>query len=146
MSMLCTFWSWGLLNPMLARRGLTTDRLIAWGLPSSLIVLAHYHCGPASGAGGRCAGRMFCMTSTFVSAGPAGGGHGVRACAGRACLSAYNLVIFLGVFVVQWGIGLLVDAFAGAGLVGTVAPSVRPWRVPVRAAWRPICISCVASA
>ena len=37
------------------------------------------------------------------------------ALAGRA-LSAYNLVIFVGVFVVQWGIGLLVDAFRGAGL------------------------------
>ena len=35
--------------------------------------------------------------------------------AGRA-LSAFNLVIFAGVFVVQWGIGLAVDAFAGAGL------------------------------
>jgi hypothetical protein len=34
--------------------------------------------------------------------------------AGRA-LSAYNLVIFVGVFVVQWGIGLLVDAFRAAG-------------------------------
>ena len=33
------------------------------------------------------------------------------ALAGRA-LSAYNLVIFAGVFVVQWGIGLLIDAFA----------------------------------
>lgn len=38
-----------------------------------------------------------------------------QALAGRA-LSAYNLVIFVGVFVVQWGIGLAVDAFAGAGL------------------------------
>jgi hypothetical protein len=37
------------------------------------------------------------------------------ALAGRA-LSAYNLVIFAGVFVIQWGIGLLVDAFAAAGL------------------------------
>jgi hypothetical protein len=34
--------------------------------------------------------------------------------AGRA-LSAYNLVIFAGVFSVQWGIGLLVDAFAALG-------------------------------
>ena len=38
-----------------------------------------------------------------------------QALAGRA-LSAYNLVIFVGVFVVQWGIGLAVDAFAAAGL------------------------------
>ena len=36
------------------------------------------------------------------------------ALAGRA-LSAYNLVIFSGVFVTQWGIGLLIDAFAVAG-------------------------------
>jgi uncharacterized membrane protein HdeD (DUF308 family) len=36
------------------------------------------------------------------------------ALAGRA-LSAYNLVVFLGVFVVQWGIGLLVDLFGRAG-------------------------------
>ena len=35
--------------------------------------------------------------------------------AGRA-LSAFNLVIFAGVFTVQWGIGLLVDAFAALGL------------------------------
>ena len=32
--------------------------------------------------------------------------------AGRA-LSAYNLVIFLGVFVIQWGFGLLVDGLQG---------------------------------
>ena len=37
------------------------------------------------------------------------------ALAGRA-LSAYNLVIFAGVFVVQWGIGLLIDGFLAAGL------------------------------
>ena len=35
--------------------------------------------------------------------------------AGRA-LSAYNLVIFAGIFVVQWGIGLLVDAGRSLGL------------------------------
>ena len=34
--------------------------------------------------------------------------------AGRA-LSAYNLVIFVGVFVVQWGIGLLVDSLRRLG-------------------------------
>jgi hypothetical protein len=35
--------------------------------------------------------------------------------AGRA-LSAYNLVIFAGVFVVQWGVGLAVDGFKLLGL------------------------------
>jgi hypothetical protein len=35
--------------------------------------------------------------------------------AGRA-LSAFNLVIFGGVFTVQWGVGLMVDALQAAGL------------------------------
>ena len=34
--------------------------------------------------------------------------------AGRA-LSAYNLLIFSGVFVVQWGIGLMIDGFKALG-------------------------------
>lgn len=112
-SMLCTFWSWGLLNPLLARRGFTTERLIAWGLPLSFVVLAStIAAGPLAGAG---AWALFCMASTFVSlAQPAVGMAFPPALAGRA-LSAYNLVIFAGVFTVQWGVGLLVDAFAAAG-------------------------------
>jgi hypothetical protein len=42
--------------------------------------------------------------------------------AGRA-LSAFNLVIFLGVFAVQWGLGLLVDAFLPAA--GAALPAYR---------------------
>lgn len=112
--MLCTFWTWGLLNPRLARRGLGTDRLIAWGLPLSFIVLASIIiAGPAAGA---VAWGLFCITSTFVAlAQPAVGMAFAPALAGRA-LSAYNLVIFGGVFTMQWGIGLAVDAFGAAGL------------------------------
>jgi len=111
--MLVTFWGWGLLNPVLARKGIGTDRLIAWGLPLSLLVLASIIvAGPAAGAA---ALALFCVSSTFVSlAQPAVGMAFPAALAGRA-LSAYNLVIFLGVFVVQWGIGLLVDGFAALG-------------------------------
>ena len=69
--------------------------------------------GPAAGAW---AWAAFCVSSTFVSlAQPAVGMAFPAALAGRA-LSAYNLVIFGGVFVVQWGIGLLIDGFAAAGL------------------------------
>ena len=112
--MLCTFWSWGMLNPWLARHGLTTDRLIAAGLPLSFIMLAIIIvAGPAAGAG---AWALFCMSCTFVSlAQPAVGMAFSPAAAGRA-LSAYNLVIFAGVFVIQWGIGLLIDGFQAAGL------------------------------
>jgi hypothetical protein len=116
--MLGTFWSWGLLNPWLARKGIGTERLIAAGLPLSFVVLAGIIvAGPAAGAW---AWALFCMSSTFVSlAQPAVGMVFPPAVAGRA-LSAYNLVIFGGVFVIQWGIGLAIDAFEAAGL-GPVA-------------------------
>lgn len=111
--MLLTFWSWGMVNPALSRRGISPERLIAWGLPSSFVVLAAViAAGPAAGAW---ALGLFCMSSTFVSlAQPAVGMAFPPALAGRA-LSAYNLVIFLGVFVVQWGIGLLIDGFQALG-------------------------------
>ncbi|WP_298932722.1 MFS transporter [uncultured Ramlibacter sp.] len=114
LGMLCAFWSWGLLNPWLARRGLPAERLIALGLPLSFLALATIIiAGPSAGAG---AWAMFCITSTFVSlAQPAVGMAFAPALAGRA-LSAYNLVIFGGVFLMQWGMGVAIDAFAAAGL------------------------------
>ncbi|MBX3585840.1 MAG: MFS transporter [Ramlibacter sp.] len=114
LAMLGTFWAWGLANPLLARRGITTNRLIAWGLPLSLLTLAMVIvAGSAAGAG---AWAIFCVTSTFMSiAQPAVGMAFPPSLAGRA-LSAYNLVIFAGVFTVQWGIGLLIDAFLASGL------------------------------
>ena len=113
-SMLCTFWAWGMLNPWLLRKGLGPDRLMAAGLPLSLLILlAIIAAGPRAGGG---AWALFCVSCTFVSLSqPAVGMAFSPALAGRA-LSAYNLVIFAGVFVVQWGIGLAVDAFAVLGL------------------------------
>lgn len=115
-AMLVSFWSWGLMIPMLARRGVHTNHLIAWGTPLSLLLMAAVVLGDASAS--EHAGVMlalFCVSSTFLSlAQPAVGMAFPAALAGRA-LSAYNLVIFAGVFAVQWGIGLLVDAFAARG-------------------------------
>jgi len=69
--------------------------------------------GPRAGAGAR---ALFCATSTFVAQSrPALAMTFPQALAGRA-LSAYNLVVFVGVFVVQWGVGLAIDGFLAAGL------------------------------
>ena len=115
-AMLTTFWSWGLLIPRLTRRGVHTNQLIAWGTPLSLLLLAVIVVAGESGA--PYAGllwALFCVSSTFLSlAQPAVGMAFPTELAGRA-LSAYNLVIFAGVFVVQWGIGLLIDAFVAGG-------------------------------
>ena len=112
--MLCTFWTWGAVNPTLARKGLHADRLIAWGMPLSLAVLAIICI--AGRAIDWWAWALWCMFSSCMSlAQPAMGMAFAQHQAGRA-LTAYNLVIFSGVFVVQWGIGLLIDAFKAYGL------------------------------
>ncbi len=113
LSMLCTFWTWGLVTPSLARRGVPVERLIAWGMPLSLAVLAFNIWQGAETAWAHWA--LFCMLSTCASLSqPAVAMAFPSSMAGRA-LSAYNLVIFAGIFVVQWGIGLLVDGFEALG-------------------------------
>ena len=117
LSMLVSFWLWGLVTPQLAKRGIHANRLIAWGLPSSFVALALLVWqGPEIGDAAAAALALYCVCSTFVAlAQPAVGMAFPAHLAGRA-LSAYNLVIFSGIFVVQWGIGLVVDFARGAGL------------------------------
>jgi len=132
--MLATFWGWGLLGPWLVRKGYTTDRLMAWGLPLSFVMLiVLIALGPAAGAWTL---AFFCISCTFVSlAQPAVGMVFPAAQAGRA-LSAYNLVIFFGVFVIQWGIGLVIDAFRAAGMAEVAA---------FRSAFGVFLVLCIAS-
>ncbi len=113
LSMLFTFWLWGFASPMLLRRGFPAERLIAWGLPCSLLVLlAIVVLGERAGWS---LWALFCVSSTLVSlAQPAVAQALPSEAAGRA-LSAYNLVIFSGVFCVQWAIGLAVDALGSLG-------------------------------
>ena len=119
--MLGTFWTWGLVNPALVRRGVTAERLISWGLPSSFILLAIIViAGDTLSTLATPAIALYCMSCSFVSlTQPAVGMAFPQTLAGRA-LSAYNLVIFAGVFVVQWGIGLLIDGVRALGF-GDVA-------------------------
>lgn len=110
LSMLCAFWFWGVINPHLARRGLPPERLIAWGLPLSFLMLALI-VGLGTSAGW-VLWALFCVSSTFVALSqPAVALALPPQAAGRA-LSAYNLAIFAGVFVVQWGIGLLIESLS----------------------------------
>ncbi|MBK9237912.1 MAG: MFS transporter [Rhodoferax sp.] len=115
-AMLCTFWFWGVINPRLARKGVHADRLITVGLPWSFVLLAMIII--AGGSLPSLVGialALYCMSCTFVAVSqPAVAMAFAPALAGRA-LTAYNLVMFSGVFAVQWGIGLAIDAFRSAG-------------------------------
>jgi predicted MFS family arabinose efflux permease len=113
LAMLGTFWLWGLVNPHLARRGLRPERLIAWGLPSSFVVLTAIVLLGADAGWELWA--LFCVTSTFVSLSQPAVALALPAEAAGRALSAYNLAIFGGVFGVQWGIGLLIEALSVFG-------------------------------
>ena len=114
LSMLFAFLIWGVLMPRLVRRGLDAARLMTLGVPLALLLLfGNAWLGAAAGAAHW---ALWCVASTFVSLSqPAVGAAFPAAQAGRA-LSAFNLVIFSGVFAIQWGIGLLIDRLLGFGL------------------------------
>ena len=114
--MLLTFWTWGLVMPRLTARGVSVDRLVARIQPFSFVALAVLvAAGPALGSASFALLALYCMLST-----PSAQVQAVIAMrfpaelAGRA-LSAYNLVIFVGIFAVQWGIGLGADALEALG-------------------------------
>lgn len=112
--MLVAFWGWGMLAPRFISRGWSAERLITWGVPLSLLALAANIAGAS--ATGWIGWAVFCVTSSVLGlAQPAIGMAFKPSLVGRA-LSAFNLMIFSGVFVVQWGIGLLIDAFKVIGL------------------------------
>lgn len=113
LTMLFTFWGWGVLNPRFIKLGWGTNRLMAWGIPASFLALLGNVLLGANGGWWSLA--LFCMASSFVTLSqPAIGLAFASHLAGRA-LSAYNLVLFCGVFVVQWGVGVLVDLFKRGG-------------------------------
>lgn len=115
-SMMLAFMTWGWVNPWLTRQGWRAERLMAWGLPVHIALLA-LMAGVGSGLGtySGLLWTLFCVTGTVGTlAQPAIGMAFPPALAGRA-LSAFNLLIFSGVFAVQWGIGLLIDGLRGLG-------------------------------
>lgn len=121
-AMLAAFWVWGWINPWLTQHGWHADHLIARGLPLSFVLLAIIIvAGPALSTGASALWALYCVSCTFVAlAQPAVSIAFAPALAGRA-LSAYNLVIFSGVFTVQWGIGLAVEGFKTLGLTELLA-------------------------
>jgi predicted MFS family arabinose efflux permease len=114
LSMLLAFLAWGLVMPRLAQRRIDPMQIMAWGLPLSLLLLlVNVALGAAAGA---LHWAAWCVACTFVSVSqPAVGAAFPAAQAGRA-LSAFNLVIFCGIFCIQWGLGLGIDALRALGL------------------------------
>lgn len=112
-SMLLAFLGWGLAVPRLYARGLDAQSLIARGAPLSIVLLLA--CAALGERAGAVWWAAFCVACTFVSLSqPAVGQAFPKGLAGRA-VSAYNLLIFSGIFTLQWGIGLAIDLFVAWG-------------------------------
>jgi len=116
-SMMLAFLGWGWVNPWLTRKGWRAERLMAWGLPLHIgLLLGLAATGSRLGDYSGLAWTLFCVTGTVGAlAQPAVGMAFPAALAGRA-LSAFNLLIFSGVFAVQWGVGLMIDGLRSLGL------------------------------
>ncbi len=114
LGMLFAFMAWGWLMPLLSRRGVEVRRLLTWGVPVNLLILAAIVVlGPAAGAGYWMA---WCMATSVVALSqPAVAQAFPVHMAGRA-LSAYNLAVFVGVFLLQWGIGVSIDLMRWLGM------------------------------
>jgi predicted MFS family arabinose efflux permease len=114
LAMLLSFLGWGAVMPRLHARGWTAHRLVGIGAPASVLMLLLI-----VGLGGHATAwalALFCVSCTFSTfSQPAVGQAFEAGLAGRA-LSAYNLVIFLGVFALQWGIGVVIDLGRAGGL------------------------------
>ncbi len=113
LAMFCAFLAWGWLTPWLTDRGWQVNQLIGGLLPLSLpLFLLNVVLGPDATA---VHWALWCVSCTVIALSqPALAQSFAPALAGRA-LSAFNLMIFLGVFGVQWGIGLTIDALVASG-------------------------------
>jgi hypothetical protein len=110
---LLAFSVWGWVMPGLTRRGWSTERLLRAGVPLTLLIMA-INISLGSLADWPYWAVLIMVGSVVSLAQPALSMTFPPALAGRA-LSAYNLVCFLGIFSMQWGVGLLVDALKDQG-------------------------------
>jgi hypothetical protein len=113
LSMLLAFLAWGTVMPRLRRRGVTVHRLLLVGVPVTLSLLAWAIVSGSEAAA--VSWSIWCVACTVISLSqPAVAQVFPSHLAGRA-LSAYNLIIFAGVFCVQWGIGVAIDLLMASG-------------------------------
>ena len=111
--MLVAFLGWGTVMPWLQRRGTSVESLLVAGVPVSLLILAlNVWLVDRAQAGHWMAWCMSC--SVVALSQPALANAFPPQMAGRA-LSAYNLLAFVGIFSLQWGVGLAVDVFQALG-------------------------------
>ena len=112
-TMLVSFFLWGYFLPKITNLGFSAFKILKLGLPLSfLVMLTIILLGPKAGAFYI---ALFILSSIFLSViQPAVGLSFQTHLAGKA-LTSFNLLIFLGTFIMQWFIGLVIDLVKGLG-------------------------------
>jgi len=106
-AMLVSFFCWGYFVPKFSKNITDAIRLLKFGAPISLIVLAIIiYLGPKAGS---IYWAVFIVSSVFLSlTQPAVGMAFSLSNAGKA-LTSFNLLLFIGAFFMQWIIGIIID-------------------------------------
>ena len=106
-AMLVSFFCWGYFVPKFSKNITDAIRLLKFGAPISLIVLAIIiYLGPKAGS---IHWAIFIVSSVFLSlTQPAVGMAFSLSNAGKA-LTSFNLLLFIGAFFMQWIIGIIID-------------------------------------
>jgi len=114
-TMLLAFFVFGYILPKITKLGLETMRLMKFGLPISyLSLLVIIISGENAGA---IHFTIYILTSIVLTlTQPAVALSFPTSLAGKS-LTSFNLLIFVGTFIMQWGIGLIIDLsqFLGKG-------------------------------
>ena len=112
-TMLVSFFLWGYFLPKIISLGFSAIKILKLGIPLSfLVMLTIILLGPKAGAFYI---TLFILTSIFLSViQPAVGLTFQSHLAGKA-LTSFNLLIFLGAFIMQWFIGLVIDLVKSFG-------------------------------
>jgi hypothetical protein len=112
-TMLVSFFLWGYFLPRIINLGFSALKILKLGLPISFfIMLIIIFLGPKAGAFYI---TLFILSSIFLSVTqPAVGLSFPSYLAGKA-LTSFNLLIFLGTFIMQWLMGLVIDLIKNFG-------------------------------
>jgi len=116
-TMLIAFFLWGYILPKITKFGLDAIKLMKYGLPISYTALLVIIISGESA--GVIHFTIYILTSIVLTlTQPAVAMSFSTSLAGKS-LTSFNLLIFLGTFIMQWGIGLIIDLsqYFGKGVI-----------------------------
>ena len=112
-TMLVSFFLWGYFLPKITDLGFNALKILKLGLPISFLVM--FTIIVLGSKAGALLITLFILTSIFLSViQPAVGLSFQSHLAGKA-LTSFNLLIFLGAFIMQWFIGFVIDLIKSLG-------------------------------